>query len=123
MCSVLHYGSPFQIVSNRGQTFLEKNWLIVDRYLVPAQAKWLSDTEKAFLQARLPANAPRSGEDNFDFKEIITALKDKRLWLFTLIWAAKTVGSSGLSFYLPTIVASLGLAYVCCTMKNFNNLR
>lgn len=86
---------------------------MVNYYLVPPEARWLSDTEKAFLQARLPANAPQSGEVNFDFKEIIIALKDQRLWLFTLIWAAKTIGSSGLAFYLPTIVASLGLAYVC----------
>ena len=76
---------------------------------VPAQASWLSDKEKAFLQARLPANAPRSSERNFDFKEIVETLKDIRLWLFTLAFIAKTVGASGLTFYLPTIVADLGL--------------
>lgn len=77
---------------------------------VPAQAKWLSDKEKAFLQARLPANAPRSSEADFKLSEIVLALKDRRLWLFTLVFATKTVGSSGLSFYLPTIVADLGFA-------------
>lgn len=78
--------------------------------IVPEQASWLTDTEKRFLQARLPANAPRSSEDNFKLSEIIESLKDQRLWLFTFIWATKTIGGSGLSFYLPTIVANLGLA-------------
>lgn len=77
---------------------------------VPEQAKWLSAKEKAFLQARLPKSAPRSSESNFKASEIIAALKDVRLWLFTLVFATKTVGSSGLTFYLPKIVADLGLA-------------
>lgn len=77
---------------------------------VPEQASWLNETEKAFLQARLPANAPRSREKDFDWSEIMTALKDQRLWLFTLVFATKTVGGTGLAFYLPTIVANLGLA-------------
>lgn len=76
---------------------------------VPEQAKWLTDKEKRFLQARLPANAPRSSESDFNVSEIWESLKDQRLWWFTLIWATKTIGGSGLSFYLPTIVADLGL--------------
>ncbi|KAF4931458.1 MFS transporter prlL [Colletotrichum viniferum] len=54
----------------------------------PATTKWLSPTEKAFLQARLPRNSPRAVERNFVFKEILTTLRDKRLWLFTLSWAS-----------------------------------
>ncbi|KAK1715326.1 major facilitator superfamily domain-containing protein [Colletotrichum lupini] len=78
----------------------------------PAQAKWLSDKEKRFLQARLPPNAPRSSESNFKASEIWDTMKDQRLWWFAFIWATKTIGSTGLSFYLPTIVASLGLASI-----------
>ncbi|KAK4610452.1 MFS transporter prlL [Fulvia fulva] len=78
----------------------------------PEQAKWLSDKEKAFLQARLPANAPRSSEMNFNWREVIETLKDQRLWLFTLVFIAKTVGASDLTFYLPTIVADLGLTSI-----------
>ncbi|CAH0058411.1 unnamed protein product [Clonostachys solani] len=79
---------------------------------VPEQAKWLTDKEKRFLQARLPANAPRSSESDFNMSEIWESLKDQRLWWFTLIWATKTIGGSGLSFYLPTIVADLGLVSI-----------
>lgn len=84
--------------------------------IVPAEAKWLTARERAFLQARLPDNAPRSGEAHFNKSEIVAALKDIRLWLFTLIFATKTVGSSGLNFYLPTIVADLKLTYVDCML-------
>lgn len=75
---------------------------------VPKQAKWLTNKEKAFIEARLPANAPRAEELNFNFREIITALKDKRMWLFTLVWATMTVGTTGLTFYQPTVIANLG---------------
>ncbi|KIW23996.1 uncharacterized protein PV07_09736 [Cladophialophora immunda] len=78
----------------------------------PKQAKWLSDKEKAFIQARLPANAPRAEELNFSFREIVTALKDKRMWLFTLVWATMTVGTTGLTFYQPTVIANLGFTSI-----------
>ncbi|KAF4125518.1 transporter [Geosmithia morbida] len=78
----------------------------------PPTAKWLSDKEKAFIQARLPANAPRAAEQNFNFREIIDTLKDRRLWLFTLIWATFTVGTSGVRFYQPTVIANLGFTTI-----------
>ncbi|EIT80492.1 permeases of the major facilitator [Aspergillus oryzae 100-8] len=74
----------------------------------PPQAKWLTDKEKAFIQARLPGNAPRAEEINFNFREILDSLRDRRLWLFTLIWAFFTVGTHGLRFYQPTVIANLG---------------
>ncbi|KAF3806259.1 putative transporter [Colletotrichum gloeosporioides] len=76
----------------------------------PATTKWLSPTEKAFLQARLPQNSPRAVERNFVFKEILTTLRDKRLWLFTLSWALMTTGSSGVKFYQPTIISNMGFS-------------
>ncbi|KNG87188.1 putative pantothenate transporter [Aspergillus nomiae NRRL 13137] len=74
----------------------------------PPQAKWLTEKEKAFIQARLPRNAPRAEEVNFNFREIFDSLRDRRLWLFTLIWAFFTVGTHGLRFYQPTVIANLG---------------
>ncbi|KAK8081132.1 pantothenate transporter [Apiospora hydei] len=64
----------------------------------PDTASWLSEKERAFIQARLPPN----------FSEIVSSLKDVRLWLFTLIWALFTVGTSGVRFYQPTVIANLG---------------
>lgn len=75
---------------------------------VPATAPWLSDREKSFVQARLPSNSPRAAESNFDMKELVATLKNKRVWLFLLCWAFYTVGTTGLSFYQPTVIAELG---------------
>lgn len=79
---------------------------------VPETASWLTDKEKAFIQARLPQNAPRSAEQDFNLGEIWSSLKDIRLWLFTLIWALFTVGTSGVRFYQPTVIANLGFTCV-----------
>jgi hypothetical protein len=39
-------------------------------------------------------------------------LKDFKMWLFTLCWATFTVGTSGLTFYQPTVVANLGFTSI-----------
>jgi hypothetical protein len=75
---------------------------------VPPTAKWLTEKEKAFIQARLPPNAPRAEEMNFSLHEIVSSLKDIRLWMFTAIWATFTVGTSGVTFYQSTVIANLG---------------
>ncbi|KAF2446407.1 MFS general substrate transporter [Karstenula rhodostoma CBS 690.94] len=80
-------------------------WIFPD---FPPQAKWLTEKEKAFIQARLPGNAPQAAEMNFNWREIVDSLKDIRLWLFTLIWALFTIGNSGVRFYQPTVIADLG---------------
>lgn len=87
-------------------------WFLLPDF--PETALWLTDKEKAFVQARLPENAPRAAEQNFNAGEIWTSLKDKRLWLFTLIWALFTVGTSGVRFYQPTVIANLG--FTCATL-------
>lgn len=49
---------------------------------------------------------------NFRWREILESLKDVRLWLFTLIWAFYTIGTSGVRFYQPTVIADLGFTDV-----------
>ncbi|KAI3332149.1 pantothenate transporter [Xylariaceae sp. AK1471] len=85
-------------------------WFLLPDF--PETASWLTAKEKAFVQARLPENAPRASEENFKLKEIWVALKDKRLWLFTFIWAFFTVGTSGVRFYQPTVIANLGFTSI-----------
>ncbi|KAI0906397.1 major facilitator superfamily domain-containing protein [Ustulina deusta] len=85
-------------------------WFLLPDF--PETASWLTDKEKAFIQARLPENAPRAAEQNFNVGEIWSSLKDKRLWLFTLIWALFTVGTSGVRFYQPTVIANLGFTTI-----------
>lgn len=76
--------------------------------IVPETAKWLTEREKKFIQARLPSNAPRASEQHFQLREVIESLKDRRLWLFTAIWATFTVGTNGVGFYQSTVIANLG---------------
>ncbi|KUJ07574.1 pantothenate transporter [Mollisia scopiformis] len=85
-------------------------WLLLPDF--PPTAKWLTEKEKAFIQARLPSNAPRESESNFSFREILVSLKDIRMWLFTLCWATFTVGTFGLTFYQPTVIANLGFTSI-----------
>ncbi|TQS32612.1 hypothetical protein Golomagni_07070, partial [Golovinomyces magnicellulatus] len=85
-------------------------WFIFPDF--PETATWLTEREKRFIQARLPANAPRSKEANFKLSEIVDSLKDKRLWLFTLIWATFTVGTNGVTFYQSTVIANLGFTNI-----------
>jgi predicted MFS family arabinose efflux permease len=85
---------------------------VADQSTVPDTAKFLTEREKILIQARLPPKAPRASEENFNLHEIYDALKDKRLWLFTLIWATFTVGTSGVRFYQPTVIANLGFTSI-----------
>lgn len=68
----------------------------------------MSEKEKVFVEARLPRNAPRNAEKDFSWHEFFATLKDKRLWLFLLCWAFFTIGTTGLAFYQPTVIANLG---------------
>lgn len=89
-------------------TVLPGYGVVLTRGAVPVQASWLSEEEKVFVQGRLPSNAPRDAEKNFNGHEFLTTLKDFKLWLFLLCWAFFTIGTTGLTFYQPTVIANLG---------------
>ncbi|KAI8664497.1 hypothetical protein NCS55_00958800 [Fusarium keratoplasticum] len=78
----------------------------------PNTARWMSQAEKDFIQARLPINAPRAAEKDFDWTEFWQTLKDPKLWLFLLCWAFCTIGTTGLQFYQPTVIANLGFTTI-----------
>ncbi|KAF5863561.1 hypothetical protein ETB97_009805 [Aspergillus alliaceus] len=81
-------------------------------FAVPSTSSWLSEKEQIFIQARLPSNSPRAAEANFDLRELITTFKNKRVWLFLFCWAFFTVGTTGLTFYQPTVIANLGFTSI-----------
>ncbi|KAM3552102.1 hypothetical protein ARSEF4850_007547 [Beauveria asiatica] len=85
-------------------------WFVLPDF--PETASWLTERGKKFIQARLPANAPRAAEANFNLSEIVASLRDKRLWLFTLIWATFTVGTQRVTFYQSTVIANLGFSTI-----------
>ncbi|KAK6442612.1 hypothetical protein LTR95_001163 [Oleoguttula sp. CCFEE 5521] len=72
----------------------------------------VSEKERAFIQARLPINSPRSSEKGFDWAEIKRTFKDIRLWLFLGVWGFYTVGTTGLTFYQPSVIVNLGFTSI-----------
>ncbi|GAB7323890.1 hypothetical protein MBLNU13_g07323t1 [Cladosporium sp. NU13] len=80
--------------------------------LVPSTVTWLSEDEKSFIQGRLPINSPKSSDKDFDWQEFKNTFKDYRLWLFLGVWGFYTVGTTGLTFYQPSIVAELGFTSI-----------
>jgi hypothetical protein len=76
--------------------------------IVPSTVKWLSEDERSFVQSRLPINSPKSSDKDFDWQEFKNTFKDYRLWLFLGVWGFYTVGTTGLTFYQPSIIAELG---------------
>ncbi|RDW61479.1 pantothenate transporter-2 [Coleophoma crateriformis] len=78
----------------------------------PSQAIWLTADEKAFIEARLPGNSLNPEKRISIWREIVEVMKDVKTWLFTFCWAFFTVGTTGLQFYLPTVIADLGFTTI-----------
>lgn len=75
----------------------------------PDDSKWLSEEEKAYLVARLPPLAPKATDKDFVARDTWEAIKKPSTIFLTLLKMFQSVGSYGLSFWLPSIVASFGL--------------
>jgi hypothetical protein len=70
--------------------------------------KWLSEAEKSSIHGRLPISSPKSSDKDFDWQDFKNTFEDYRLWLFLGVWGLHTVGTTGLTFYQPSIIAQLG---------------
>jgi ACS family tartrate transporter-like MFS transporter len=71
----------------------------------PQEARWLSDREKAWIQARLSADA--SGADSSQGHRLKDVFTSGRVWLLCLVYFLLNVGSYGYEMWLPTIVKGL----------------
>ena len=58
----------------------------------------------------------RPSENSSEIAASVDHSKIVNVWLFTLMWATKTIGSSSLSLYLPEIVSTLKLTYGSSTV-------
>ncbi len=68
----------------------------------PAQARWLSDRERAWIQSRLDADAARpDAHQRHSLRDVFTS---GRVWLLCLIYFLLNVGAYGYEMWLPTIV-------------------
>lgn len=71
----------------------------------PANAKWLSQEEKDWLEGELESERQQSLMVNKVSKREM--LKDSKVWKLSLLYFAAYTGIYGLSFWMPTIIKSL----------------
>lgn len=61
------------------------------------------------MVSRLPPNASKSSDANFDWKTLKEDLSSPILWSFAGIMMFEQTGTTGLAFWLPTIIQGWGL--------------
>lgn len=71
----------------------------------PANAKWLTQEEKDWLEGELEAERQVSKKVNKVSK--LEMLKESKIWKLSLLYFAAYTGIYGLSFWMPTIIKSL----------------
>ena len=75
----------------------------------PDTAKWLTEEERRWIIARLGPGSSKSNDSYFDMSEFKSALSDRSNLAFAVMIMTFNTGLLGLTFWLPTIVASFGL--------------
>jgi ACS family tartrate transporter-like MFS transporter len=89
-------------------------WMIPEK---PAEARWLDDTEKHWLEARLAREAAERLARDGGSLTLWRAFRDPRVLLFAAAYFFGLVASNGLGFWLPTMVKSLsGLSTLTVTL-------
>jgi D-galactonate transporter len=73
----------------------------------PRDATWLSEREKTIVQEQLALD--RSGQTQTHHGRLAAALADPRTWILAFIYFTCAGGGYTLSFWLPTMVKSLGV--------------
>lgn len=74
----------------------------------PATAKFLTEKERSCVQARLESNSDASRVEGFTFGNVLTAVKDPKVWLYGLAFHTMSLPLYTLSLFLPTIIKELG---------------
>jgi ACS family tartrate transporter-like MFS transporter len=80
-------------------------WVLTER---PADAKWLTDAEKSWLETEL-ANEKRGVEAVRKFS-VLSAMANPRVLAFTVIFAGVGMSGVGLVLFLPQMLKSQGLS-------------
>ncbi|SEJ46915.1 Sugar phosphate permease [Azotobacter beijerinckii] len=72
----------------------------------PAQARWLSEEDRTWLNKELEADRQEYGQT--EHSNPLHALKDRRVLLLALLYLPVTLSNYGLSLWLPTLVHQFG---------------
>eukprot|EP01031_Cornospumella_fuschlensis_P012747 gene12747-15579_t len=76
-------------------------FILADR---PATARWLTESEKAVLIARLEAEDRRKVEEGHHAQHALDAFRSPRVWLCCGIYFGIVAGTYGVSFWLPQLI-------------------
>ena len=69
----------------------------------PADAKWLDDNERAWLQKEMDTEAEQTGQRyHYPLKKVLI---NSRIWLLAVVYFGVVYGLYAVSFFLPTIIA------------------
>lgn len=74
----------------------------------PGTAKFLSDDERAAINARLKANSDATRNELFTWGNVKKAVDDPKVWLYGLGFHTMSLPLYTLSLFLPTIIKELG---------------
>ncbi|KAH8589733.1 MFS nicotinic acid transporter-like protein [Bisporella sp. PMI_857] len=74
----------------------------------PATAPFLTEPERAFINARLKADSDATNDEEFAWSNVNAALKDYKCWLYGLGFHTMSLPLYTLSLFLPTIIKNLG---------------
>src|SRR6195952_1186305 len=82
------------------------SYFLIHNY--PSTAPFLSEPERAFVQARLKGNSDATSNEPFAWSGVREALSDPKCWLYGTGFHTMSLPLYTLSLFLPTIIAELG---------------
>ncbi|KAI5868120.1 MFS general substrate transporter [Durotheca rogersii] len=73
----------------------------------PEEAKWLTEEERDYIKARLQADqGHNAAERTITFGDVLTVMKDHRVWLGGFMYFGLIVPAYGYAFFAPTIIST-----------------
>ncbi|MCJ1463547.1 hypothetical protein MMC07_002155 [Pseudocyphellaria aurata] len=82
------------------------SYLFISNY--PATAKFLTEDERAYIHARLASNSDATRNESFTWPNVLSAIRDPKIWLYGLGFHTMSLPLYTLSLFLPTIIKELG---------------
>ncbi|KAI0448009.1 major facilitator superfamily domain-containing protein [Xylaria telfairii] len=71
----------------------------------PEEVKWLTEEERTYIKARLRADqGNNAAERKTTFRDVITVMKDHRVWLGGFMYLGLIVPAYSYAFFAPTII-------------------
>lgn len=81
-------------------------YFVIQNY--PNTASFLTESERAFIHARLKSDNDATNKEPFTWLNAYSAFRDPKCWLYGLAFHTLSLPLYTLSLFLPTIIAALG---------------